>query len=308
MGRESAISKKTQIQVPATYEDTVGSARGNIPASHQNLHQQEHVNEVLGDVTTLLSTPDSSEQLPSQERLVDSRKITTIVVWGETQVGKTSWLATALYERDSFWDLIDQGKSAVALRNTVFPHWNRLRTGMNIESTSEDKIDIDLVTTEDNQIRLRDIRGQLVHELHTQAVQERLIGDVDGFLFFVWWRSSALDRQINAIDAILPFLNGRPSALIFTKCEADLGAESEEWLGEPGWWRTDSRLQRFASTIEKFGERVWPVSAFGYCQEDGASDWPAMIMGEFGNTIPFGIGPQNVAAPLHWILKELKVR
>ena len=235
-------------------------------------------------------------------------KPTTIVAWGETQVGKTSWLATALYGPDSCWDVIDRERSAVVLNQVVFPNWQRLRTGMHIDSTSEDMINIDLATASNSTVRFYDIRGQLVNELNTTAVQERLISNADGFLFFLGWRAPLLSQQIMAIEAMLPFLNGRPSGVIFTKCEGDLQAEDEEWFGELGWWKKDERLAPFASVIEKFQERVWPVSAFGYCQESGSHDRPAMILGEFANAIPFGIGPRNVAHPLRWMLKELRVR
>lgn len=233
---------------------------------------------------------------------------TTILVWGETQVGKTSWLATALYWQDAFWDLIDRTGSAAVLSSAVFPHWKRLRTGMHTESTSEEMINIDLVTMQKNTVRLRDIRGQLVHDINTESVQKRLIADADGFLFFLSLGSSSLGTQIMAIESMLPFLNGRPGAVIITKCETELEAESEEWLAAPGWWRADHRLAPFASILDQFGEYIWPVSSFGFCQESGASDWPAMTMGEFANTIPFGIGPRNVALPLRWILTELGVR
>ncbi|WP_413208288.1 hypothetical protein [Rhodospirillum sp. A1_3_36] len=232
----------------------------------------------------------------------------TIVIWGDTQVGKTSWLASAIYGCEKLKSFIDMERSAESLTKLIYPHWRNLTIGMNTEGTIEEKIDVSLYLKSGLCLELRDIRGRLVHELANDSIREKLLADIDGILFLVEWDSPNLDHQFTVLYSILPFVASLPSGLIFTKCEKGLRAEAKEWSAYTSWWREWPRIQSHARVVGPFGDRAWPVSAFGYCRNLAAPDFPAVILGEFGNTMPFGIDPRNVSVPLISIMRELGIQ
>ena len=56
--------------------------------------------------------------------------------------------------------------------------------------------------------------------------------------------------------------------------------------------------------IERFGDAVWACSAFGF---QGRLGLPAVMLGEFGQLLPFEIEPRGVHGALDWVLGALEV-
>ncbi len=230
-----------------------------------------------------------------------------LLLWADTQVGKTAYLTTALCRSlpGQRPRQIDPGRSAAALARTLMPNWRRLRHGLSVPPTSEETIDLELESLGGTRICVRDIKGQLTREVHQPAVAERL-DQAQAVLFLVEWGSRSLNQQLLAIESALDFCGGKPIALAFTKCELGLPEDHEAWspLRQDGWWRREASWSENAAVLERFGGAAWPTSAYGY---DPRTGLPAAILGEFGQLIPFRVNPKGVVAPIEWIFERLGV-
>jgi hypothetical protein len=232
---------------------------------------------------------------------------TNVLLWADTQVGKTAYLTTALCRSGQGQRPrhIDPGKSAASLAQTLLPNWRRLRRGLYVAPTSEEVIDLELISRGGTAVCLRDIKGQLTREIHRATVAERL-DQAHAVLFLVEWGSRSLNDQMLAIESALDFCGGKPIALAFTKCELGLAEDHEAWsaLRNEGWWQREANWSEHAAVLTRFGASIWPTSAYGY---DPRTGLPAAILGEFGQLIPYRVSPKGVLSPLEWIFDRLGV-
>lgn len=231
-------------------------------------------------------------------------RVYTILNWGDTQRGKTSLGAAALFSSSDSLPAIDRGAAAGALVATLHTHWRRLQTGCPVQATSCDSIDLDLPTRAGSVVRLRDIRGQGTREPERDDVRRWLV-EADAFLFILEWDAPDMRRQIAALEAAWNFTAGKPAALAFTKCERSMSESDPAWEAREGWWRASPRLSGCEYAIARFGEAVWPTSTYGY---DAATGLPAEVLGEFGELIPCGIVPKGVGRPFEWLFSRLGVK
>jgi hypothetical protein len=238
---------------------------------------------------------------------VSAARTWTVLLWGDTQVGKTTLLTTALYARQEgrLADLVDRTRSAPALASTLLPHWRRLSRSLWTQPTAQDFIDIPLITNSGNTLRLRDVRGGLSRQLEDPVVLRELTAAApDAYLFMLEWGTRDLNNQLLAVTASLDLCGDRPRGLVFTKCERAFDEGDRCWRGGPGWWRTHPALLPHAHVLDGFGDAVWPCSAYGYHQRLGQ---PALLLGEFGQLMPFEIQPVGVNDPFDWVLDRLGV-
>lgn len=229
-----------------------------------------------------------------------------IVMWGDTQTGKSTLLSAAFCGRpDLGVKGIDMAASTHAISTHLLPAWQRMANGLPVLETAQTRFAIQLVAEGGGEVVLEDVRGGI-----TQAMNEdehrRVLSEADGVVVLVQWRSPNQVAQFHAIDAAYELLRQRPRALVFTKCELDveISADDERWTGPVGaWWdRVDwvtiggGMRQRLRAL---FGDEIFLSSAVGYREGQGA---PALLLGEFGQLIPYGPSPVNAARPLERVL------
>jgi hypothetical protein len=226
-----------------------------------------------------------------------------LLLWGETQVGKTTLLATGLLARPAELPEIDwtAGHEGDG-REKVLGHWHRLRRNQLIEPTSRET-SLTLTLRNGNRLRVRDTRGGDSREpFGVVANPAGLAGETpQGVLFVTEWEGLDVARHMAAVEAALPLCRGRKVGLAFTKCEKELDPEDPGWRGGLGWWREHECWRPYATVLGQFGRQVWATSAYGY-DPDGR---PACLLGEFGQLMPYQVDPYNVAAPFAWFFKEL---
>jgi len=231
----------------------------------------------------------------------------TVQLWGDTQVGKTTLLTTALYGRPDgrLADVVDRTRSAAALAGTLMPHWRRLSRSQGVQPTRADFVDVALVTRSGNALTLRDVRGGLTRRLEDPAVLGGLVEVApDAYVFLVEWGARDLTTQLLAVSGALDLCGERPRTLAFTKCERALDEGDRRWRARPGWWRDEPALAAHEPLLAGFGDGVWPCSAFGY---DARLGRPALVVGEFGQLLPRDIQPVGVNDPFDWVLDRLGV-
>jgi len=223
-----------------------------------------------------------------------------LLLWGDTQVGKTTLVAAALKGRQRELPMVDFVNSPDV--DTVLGYqWSRLQRNLLVMPTKHDKhLDVLLTLRDGGSLEVRDIPGALTAEVHKPEVRE-LVLRADAILLVAEWQARNLEGQMNAIGISWAILQERLTGLAFTKCERRLDAGDPEWRGEPGWWKSGGFRVKHEQLLEEFGEAVWPTSAYGY----DADSRPNCLLGEFGQVIPFNVSPKNVAAPFQWFLKRL---
>jgi hypothetical protein len=227
-----------------------------------------------------------------------------LLLWGETQVGKTTLLAAGLLARPGELPEIDWAAGGERDgRDKVLGHWHRLRRNLLLEPTSREAV-LTLTLRNGNRLTVRDVRGGDCREPF------RVIGDPaegvenaapHGVLFVTEWEGQDVAQHMAAVEAALPLCRGRKVGLAITKCEKELDADDPGWRGAEGWWREHDCWRPYAALLASFGRQVWATSAYGHA----ADGRPACLLGEFGQVMPYQVEPRNVAAPFAWFFKEL---
>ncbi len=222
-----------------------------------------------------------------------------LVLWGATQVGKTTLLASGLLSGTNRLPGIDWEASIESVEGVVRERWRRLKRNMPILAT-ERMEDVTLFFDNGGHLVIRDIQGGLTGQTDKLHVQE-LLKEADGILVVMEWMGANLEEQMNAVEIAATIFSNRLIGLAFTKCERELRANDPRWNAEPGWWNNERTYGEFSGVLERFGGAVWPTSAFGF-DKNGR---PACVLGEFGQLLPYGVRPRAVNEPFEWFFREM---
>lgn len=230
-----------------------------------------------------------------------------IQIWGETQVGKTTLLSSALFAEPEALPWIDRARSSDILTK-LQQHWQQLRMNQLAPGTAEDLVDTQLFLHPNpadlESIVLRDMRGGDVRKLKEVEIHQR-IEQADGILFLVAWDGQDLVRQIHAMETVIAHFHQPFRFLCLHKAEQALNPtrDAQAWQGQGGWWRHYQPWKDYCRLLERFAEdAILPTSAYGY--DPHHPERPACLLGEFGNYLPYNVQPINVARPLAWFMKS----
>ncbi len=227
----------------------------------------------------------------------DSR---TLLLWGDTQVGKTTLLTTTFGPCADRITAVDRVKSAKAI-SALYPGLRRLRTQRLTQATSVYHIDVELVLGNGQLVRLRDVQGGITRLVNEDHVIERLKG-ASVVLFLMEWKARDIENQINAVRGAWEHSMNAQRGLVFTKCETDLDLDDEAWNGRRDWWQIDEGLAPYRDVVGRFGTAIWPTSSFGFDNDTG---YPAVVLGEFGQPLPYRIQPFKVHRPFEWAFQQM---
>jgi len=167
--------------------------------------------------------------------------------------------------------------------------------------TSKNHIDFNLKLTNNTEVNIRDIKGGLLGDVKA-ANNDLQFKQVSVALFFLEWKSPKIRSQINAIKGIFHLLSEAKKGLVFTKCEKYLSAGDKAWESGLGWWEIDPSLHPNRRLLESFHDKVWCISNIGY---DPKTGFPSLLLGDFGQHIPYEINPINASKPLAWALQNV---
>lgn len=239
----------------------------------------------------------------------------TLLLWGNRAVGKTSVLAAGLlHDPTRFgppFPAIDWPASAQSLKESVEAEYARLRSNVLVVPTTDRQgIRTELTFRGGRRLVVQDVRGGLTQEPPGEEASGFLAA-ASAVLFVLEWASPDQSRQLLAVEqALFRAAPGRPAGLAFTKCERDLDPGDPAWDVEPAtgapadprWWAGRQAVTRDAARVlDRLAGPVWPTSVYGYNQDDR----PACLLDEFGELIPFGIQPRNVADVLGWFFTQM---
>jgi hypothetical protein len=231
-----------------------------------------------------------------------------LLLWGAKGVGKTTLLAAGLpgHRRSGLlpevlWDAPsdDDPTRPDEQRVSVLLHWDALHRNQVLPATAE-VTDLILPLVNGNRLIVRDIRGGDVRNPQNEPL---LRAPNTGVLFIVEWPEAHIGEHLNAVRLALELCPAQTLGLALTKCERGLDADDPHWLGPLGWWREHPGWRAHEDVLKRFGDRVWPTSAYGF-DGDGR---PACLLDEFGQVVPYNIRPRNAVVPFRWFFKELGV-
>jgi hypothetical protein len=228
---------------------------------------------------------------------VSDRTTQDIVLWGSTQVGKTTALASYLAIPPSW--IADDDASRTELW-AVRSDWNLLKQNHLVAGTSK-AMWRPFQHRDGAMIRFRDIRGG--HSLDS-ADEAAVLRKTSAALLFVEWPAQrALIDELAIENALAQIPAATPRALVITKCESQLtSAEFAMCVASPRKFAEERppgvALRRLLSKFQ--GDAVFPITVYGW--KDGL---PAQYYNEFGHFVPWAIEPAMVERPFDYIVAQV---
>jgi hypothetical protein len=227
-----------------------------------------------------------------------------IVLWGSTQVGKTTalvaylanhakWLAEDEATRKQMWHRRDE--------------WNRLRQNQLVTGTAE-SIWNPLGHCDGGQVRFRDVRGHSTFTQDTKGAEEAaVLRQAAGALLFLEWPTSrGVDNEIAVENALAQLSPPTPRALVITKCESRMTPQQfATCVVNPLTFARDNNvsasMQRLLTAFEP--SAIFPITVYGW-----KDDLPAQYYDEFGQFVPWAIEPAMVERPFDYIVKQARAQ
>lgn len=231
----------------------------------------------------------------------------TIALWGASQAGKTTALATYLGNYRPDW--IEQGdpESRKTMR-TLLDLWRQLRQNRVPDGTKVAEL-FSLKSDRGETVQFRDMKGGNTASLVEHPEDADALATSNAAMVFVEWPwMRSLEGIHAAQDALHELHKGQPVALLVTKCEAYLSpAEFAQFAHEPLLFGKDHSTVpiELVELIESFADlpevRVFPVSAYGW-----NAGRPAHYCDEFGRLVPWRINPAQMERPFEYVLHTLR--
>lgn len=233
----------------------------------------------------------------------------TIVLWGASQVGKTTTLAAYLGKHRPQW--IERSHSATqSSLQDLQEIWGTLQRNQIAPGTTV--VSHHTLRHRDGcTLLFRDMRGINARSLRANPEDAKALAQADAAVIFLEWPSSRVVEVQTAINNALQVL-GRdlPTALVMTKCESHLtSGEFAKFAEDPlGFARQHSPLHALLDSLESFVEHfrhgaLFPVTVYGW---NGSR--PAHFYDEFGRLVPWHIRPVLVDRPFEYLLNRLDLR
>jgi hypothetical protein len=228
-----------------------------------------------------------------------------VVLWGDTQVGKTTTLATYLCHAASQPSWLDRGApETISTLLQLSGVWTALRRNELPGGTHNAKLYS--VRHKDRRLfRFRDMKGGNAGEPADSKEDFNALQDADALIVFVKWPEGNTAPDLIAVENLLRFARHCPRALAVTKVESYLTPEKlTEFSMNPISVAVEMNLNHdFIEILEHFSAyEIAPVSVYGYSTTE---DYPAHYQDEFGRFVPWKVRPVNVALPFKCALGSL---
>jgi hypothetical protein len=224
-----------------------------------------------------------------------------VILWGESQVGKTSALAAYLCHNVPRWvDLKDAASQlTIATLERIYTtlERNRLPDGTVTAKSYSVRHAVRGV-----EIRFRDMRGKDAGEPTEE--ERRVIDASAAVVVFVSWPGQSDVQRLSAAQTPLRLRDDKPRALAVTKVETHLTrTELAAFMANPLEEARKRGLPgNFINLLNEFPQQaIFFISAFGY-DEKGL---PAQYLDEFGRVVPSAISPVNVQMPFEYVVEEV---
>jgi hypothetical protein len=226
-----------------------------------------------------------------------------IILWGESQVGKTTSLAAYLCDEKSSWidHAAPETQSSVA---ELSPVWRTLRQNRLPSGTTLPR-PYSVRLRDRRLLSFRDMKGGDAGNLAAEDLAA--LQRAAGLILLTTWPGERDVTNAIAVEQALRFVRDRqlPLALMVTKVEGYLKIE------QLGLFLLNNPLEearKLGALPESFlrllalvpPQSIFFTSVYGY-----ANGYPAQYRDEFGRLVPSSIQPKNVAAPFDHVIGGL---
>ncbi|HLX08673.1 MAG TPA: hypothetical protein VKY89_12510 [Thermoanaerobaculia bacterium] len=230
----------------------------------------------------------------------------TIVLWGASQVGKTTTLAAYFGRATPEWVAQADGDTRQTLRRFA-QTWDALRRNQLVPGTLEPRL-FSLRHRAGPRLTFRDIQGGNARNPEASGEGPLLFAADAALIFCEWPGARTADSETALKNALIELLPERPAALVITKCEAHLGeADFLRFADSPlDFAAAHPPLAPLVPLLEGASRhfrqlQIAPVTVYGW--NDGR---PAHSYDEFGRLVPWEINPAEVERPFDFVLTALR--
>ena len=232
-----------------------------------------------------------------------------VVLWGASQVGKTTTLAAYLGKYRPTWiDRQGDRETRDVIRNFQ-KIWTSLRQNQLIGGTIESSEFI-LRRDDGSQVCFLDIKGGNSQDLTRHDDDAEALANAHGAIIFVEWPGvGSVTSQIALENALLEIKPDIPTALVITKCECYI--ELSRFAGfslDPIGYAKENGLPEDLIEImlifqeDRINRKIFPISVYGWSKDNKR---PAHFYDEFGRLVPWNIRPSHVDRPFDYVLSTL---
>lgn len=239
--------------------------------------------------------------MENEERCLD------FILWGASQVGKTTALATYLCRNREKPEWLDRNAEdsyeTIKLLSKV---WTHLRKNLLPPATVSAQF-YSLRHKDGRRIRFRDMRGgYAVNPFQEEEGKEDIdaLKKAAGMIVFIEWPGQRIVHDNIAFETARLFAGGYPFTLAITKVECHLLPEQVSlFFHDPLGMAKDMNLSPSFIEILRLARpnRIFPLSVYGY----SAEGLPAHYRDEFGRLVPQNIKPYGVDMPFDSLLNEV---
>lgn len=220
----------------------------------------------------------------------------SVLLWGASGAGKSSLLAASLGAGER------PGPLGVDPERT--PTWvtgdaARLASGRPVLPTRVPVQEAELAGPAGTRVIVRDPGDGLGDGAPGEEALE-VLNAADRAILVFEAHGRDLEARAEALHMAARVLVPRPAVILVTKLDQLLGWDDPAWGGGPGWWRDLGELAPWVEGMLPHDYPVLPASAFGY---DPASRRPAVLLGEYGEALPYRVAPRGIQAALAELLE-----
>lgn len=226
-----------------------------------------------------------------------------ILVWGPRGSGKTSFITGVAYAGLARQFLAYDEELSTAGARMLDENIDRLLHGLPkpiVPTASQGPVRFKLASG--RRVVFTDVRGEMAELDRRQGplaeaaeARRELFRDADGVLFVFDPTARGPEQSFSLLTGAMASPDLRRAYMSVTKCEQLLAPDDRPWSAYCGWWRDVPAIRALAqgheAIWEQLGERVWPISLYGYAPGSGK---PAALLNEFGDLCPWQIQPKNV--------------
>jgi hypothetical protein len=227
--------------------------------------------------------------------------ILNIILWGASQVGKSTLLASYLCRHKPEWLDLNAPETQETL-DQLSSVWNALRENRLPPATVSARL-YEVRHKDGHLIHFRDMKGGNAADLARNKEDAAALRQASALMILAEWPGQRTVSDVIAAETALRYAGNRPLVVVITKVECFLTQEKLALFSlNPVSVAEQLDLPPdFVDLLKSVpASDIIPVSVYGY-----SGGYPAHYRDEFGRLVPRFIKPHNIVLPFERALESL---